>query len=191
MIERIEQRRIELGLTVKQLCDTSNVPEATYRNILKGRSEKPAFDTIRSLALSVNLSLDELVSVANDGAPAVVPDDLQKINHAPATTQELDSAMSILMRVITDNNASYQAALQSRNEEFERALISRDAQFNRERNDLLETIHNKDRWIRWEFALICTLITFICVILLIDVLHPDIGWIRRTFIDMFSMNNLA
>ena len=110
--------------------------------------------------------------------------------------------MSILMRIMTDNNTSYQAALQSRNEEFERALLARDeqfaksleskdAQFERERESLLETIHNKGRWIRWEFALVCTLVTFICIILLIDVLHPDIGWIRRTFLDLFSMNNLA
>lgn len=202
MIERIEQRRIERNMTVKQLSTISGIPEATYSNILKGRSKNPSFETVRSLALAVEMSLDEVISSIGDGEPSSIPEDLQTINQAPATTQELDSAMSILMRIMTDNNTSYQAALQSRNEEFERALIARDeqfaksleskdAQFERERESLLETIHNKDRWIRWEFALVCMLITFICIVLLIDVLHPDIGWIRRTFMDMFSMNNLA
>lgn len=199
MIERIEQRRIELGMTVKQLCDISSVPEATYRNILKGRSEKPAFDTIRNLALGVKISLDELIAVTDDGNPALVPADLQNINHAPATTQELDSALSILMRIMESNNQTFEEAIKSRNEEFERALLSRDEQFRRsllskddqyerERAELINTIHNKDKWIRWEFALICALITFLCIILLIDVLNPDVGWIRKALADIFASN---
>lgn len=188
MIERIEQRRIERNMTVKQLSTISGIPEATYSNILKGRSKNPSFDTVRALALAVEMSLDEVISSIDDGESPFVPADLQKINQEPATTQELDKAMGILMRLMERNNDTYSDVLHSRNEEFERALASKDAQFERERSALLETIHNKDKWIRWEFTLMCLLIAFICIILLIDVLHPDIGWIRRTFMDLFARN---
>lgn len=191
MIERIEQRRIERNMTVKQLSTISGIPEATYSNILKGRSKNPSFDTVRALALAVEMSLDEVISSIDDGESPSVPADLQKINQQPATTQELDKAMGILMRLMERNNETYSEALHTRNEEFERALASKDAQFERERSALLETIHNKDKWIRWEFTLMCLLIAFICIILLIDVLHPDIGWIRRTFIDLFTRNIVA
>lgn len=188
MIERIEQRRIERNMTVKQLSTISGIPEATYSNILKGRSKNPSFDTVRALALAVEMSLDEVISSIDDGESPSVPADLQKINQEPATTQELDKAMGILMRLMERNNETYSEALHTRNEEFERALASKDAQFERERSALLETIHNKDKWIRWEFSLVCLLIAFICIILLIDVLHPDIGWIRRTLLDLFARN---
>ena len=191
MIERIEQRRIERNMTVKQLSTISGIPEATYSNILKGRSKNPSFDTVRALALAVEMSLDEVISSIDDGESPSVPADLQKINQEPATTQELDKAMGILMRLMERNNETYSEALHTRNEEFERALASKDAQFERERKALLDTIHNKDKWIRWEFTLMCLLIAFICIILLIDVLHPDIGWIRRTFIDLFTRNIVA
>lgn len=191
MIERIEQRRIERNMTVKQLSTISGIPEATYSNILKGRSKNPSFDTVRALALAVEMSLDEVISSIDDGESPSVPADLQKINQEPATTQELDKAMGILMRLMERNNETYSDVLHSRNEEFERALASKDAQFERERSALLETIHNKDKWIRWEFTLMCLLIAFICIILLIDVLHPDIGWIRRTLADLFTRNNVV
>lgn len=191
MIERIEQRRIERNMTVKQLSTISGIPEATYSNILKGRSKNPSFDTVRALALAVEMSLDEVISSIDDDKSPSMPPDLQKINQEPATTQELDKAMGILMRLMERNNETYTEALCTRNEEFERALTSKDTQFERERESLLETIHNKDKWIRWEFTLMCLLIAFICIILLIDVLHPDIGWIRRTFMDLFTRNIVA
>lgn len=89
MIERIEQRRIERNMTVKQLSTISGIPEATYSNILKGRSKNPSFDTVRALALAVEMSLDEVISSIDDGESPSVPADLQKINQEPATTQEL------------------------------------------------------------------------------------------------------
>lgn len=190
MIERIEQRRIERNMTVKQLSTISGIPEATYSNILKGRSKNPSFDTVRALALAVEMSLDEVISSIDDNDSPSVPADLQRINQEPATTQELDKAMGILMRLMERNNETYSEALHTRNEEFERALASKDAQFERERKALLDTIHNKDKWIRWEFTLMCLLIAFICIILLIDVLHPDIGWIRRTLADLFTRNTV-
>lgn len=200
MIERIEARRIELNMSVKHLAERSTVPEATYRNILKGVSKNPSFHTIRNLALAVGLSLDELITAMDGAEPACVPDDLQIINQAPATTQELDSALRILMQIIEDNNASHAEALSALNEKFEHALIARDeqfarslaskdAQFERDRRDMSNIIDMKDRWIRWEFILICMLITFICIVLLVDVLHPDVGWVRRALTELFSYNN--
>lgn len=190
MIDRIEKRRIERNMTVKQLSIISGIPEATYNNILKGRSRNPSFDTVRALALAVEMSLDEVVSSIDDGESKFVPTGLHNINQKPVTTQELDNALGILMRHMDRNNETCSDALRTRNEEFERALVAKDAQFDRERESLLETIHNKDKWIRWEFALICLLIAFICIILLIDVLHNDNGWIRRSLSELLTYNHL-
>lgn len=37
----------------------------------------------------------------------------------------------------------------------------------------------KNRWINMLFVLSLILVSFICFILVLDVLHPDIGWIRE------------
>ena len=47
----------------------------------------------------------------------------------------------------------------------------------------------KDKWIRWEFFLICMLITFICIVLLVDLMNPYVGWVRRALTELFSYNN--
>lgn len=36
----------------------------------------------------------------------------------------------------------------------------------------------KNRWIKMLFLLVLVLVVFICGLLMYDVLHPDIGWIR-------------
>ena len=186
MLERIEQARIERHMTVKQLSTISGVPEATYSNIIKGRSANPSFQTVQALALALGLSLDDAVAAASASTPPEIIDTIQRNNNTPATTQEVDNALGVLMRLMEDNNKSYQAAIKSRNDEFERALLSKDAQFERERAELLAALHTKDKWIRILFAACASLCLFICFMLLLDIMHHDVGWIRSAFSDLFT-----
>lgn len=181
MLERIEQARIERHMTVKQLSTISGVPEATYSNIIKGRSANPSFQTVQALALALGLSLDDAVAAASANTPPEIIDTIQKNNNTPATTQEVDNALGVLMRLMEDNNKSYQAAIKSRNDEFERALLSKDAQFERERAELLTALHTKDKWIRGLFAVCALLCFFMCLMLFLDLQRHDAEFLNTVF----------
>lgn len=202
LFDLFEAKRIEKGLTVRETAKLAEISEATYRNLNKGRSTRTSADTLRAISIVLGVPLATVFELIGDGEPSPIIADLQETNQLPATTQELDTGLAILVNLMERNNETYAAALRARDEKFEqaldaldeqfaKALESKEAQFERERSALLETIHNKDKWIRWEFTLMCLLIAFICIILLIDVLHPEIGWIRRTFMDLFTRNIVA
>ena len=202
LFDLFEARRIEKGLTVRETAKLAAISEATYRNLAKGRSSRTSADTLRSIAIVLGVPMETIFAYIGNGEPSPVIATLQEANKLPATTQELDTGLAVLVNLMERNNETYTAALRARDEKFEqaldaldeqfaKALESKEAQFERERKALLDTIHNKDKWIRWEFTLMCLLIAFICIILLIDVLHPDIGWIRRTFMDLFTRNTVA
>lgn len=202
LFDLFETKRKEKGLTVRETAQLAGINEATYRNLAKGRSARTSVDTLNAISIALGVPPETIFAYIRNGEPSPVIADLQENNQLPATTQELNTGLTVLVNLMEHNNETYSAALRARDEKFEqaldaldeqfaKALESKDAQFERERKAMLDTIHNKDKWIRWEFTLMCLLIAFICIILLIDVLHPDIGWIRRTLAELFVRNTVA
>lgn len=199
LFDLFETKRKEKGLTVRETAQLASINEATYRNLAKGRSARTSADTLYALSIALGVPLETIFSYISNGEPSPVIADLQENNQLPATTQELNTGLTVLVNLMEHNNETYSAALRARDEKFEqaldalddqfaKALESKEAQFERERASLLETIRNKDKWIRWEFALICALVTFLCIILLIDVLNPNVGWIRSAISSLLSHN---
>lgn len=41
------------------------------------------------------------------------------------------------------------------------------------------TIANKNKWIRTLFVILCTVVLFVLIILVYDILNPNIGWVQR------------
>ncbi|MGN1026196.1 MAG: multiprotein-bridging factor 1 family protein [Faecousia sp.] len=62
---------------------------------------------------------------------------------------------------------------------LERYLNMQEVRINRLRAHYNMLLAEKTRWINMLFVLSLILVSFICFILVMDVLHPDIGWIRK------------
>ena len=182
LIERIEQRRTEMGMTQKELLKRTGIPEATYRNYLAGRTERMSFPTARILSLALKIPLDELAACISDELPSEMMEIIETINNTPATTKEVDSAITVLIRTIESVNASHAAALHmledefkqviaERNRQFEQLIAAQDERHRRELSSLLTSIQSKDRWIRALFISCCSLSLCICAALFLIGLH--------------------
>lgn len=92
-----------------------------------------------------------------------------------ATIDAMEEALGI-----TDNPAGEPIQfLAESNPILERYLNTQEARINRMRAHYNMLLAEKNRWIMMLFILSLILVIFICGILVFDVLHPDIGWIRQ------------
>lgn len=62
---------------------------------------------------------------------------------------------------------------------LQRYLLMLEDRLSRMRAHYNMLLAEKNRWIILSFALNIILVAFVCTVLTFDVLHPDIGWIRR------------
>ena len=62
---------------------------------------------------------------------------------------------------------------------LERYLNMQERRIVRMRAHYNMLLAEKNRWIMMLFVLCLILVSFICVMLIFDVLHPNIGWIRQ------------
>ena len=144
IFERIEERRKLENMPIRHLCALTDIPDATYRNWVHGRSDRADVEVIHKLCVALKMPLEEAVSGAS-GAPAPdVVEEVQTVNQTPATTQEVDTAIVVLMRTMEANFAAHQEELRLIRSEFAEAMAAResqmqqmiavkDAQFDRER----------------------------------------------------------
>lgn len=139
-IHVIDRRRKELGISTAEFCRIAGVVEATYRNMVTGRSMAEPFPTIRSLCLAANMTLDELVSLMNEETSPKTAAALNNIAQTPATTQEVDTGFTILSRTLEKGMLDHQAELNALREHYDRHAAARDAQFERERSVLIGAI---------------------------------------------------
>ena len=133
LIQKIEAKRQELGMSVKQLSAKSGVPESSYNNMVSGRSQNPSYDRLRVLAVSVDLSPMEFMDAIDSAKIHEETESLQKEVGKIATGYDLDYLADTFVKVNDQFAADFRAATLSRNEEFQRALRSKDEQFERER----------------------------------------------------------
>lgn len=61
-LDRIKNRRKELGYTIKQISQEAKLPERTVSRIFSGETLSPCVDTLYSIAVVLDLSLDELLT---------------------------------------------------------------------------------------------------------------------------------
>lgn len=144
IIQRIEEKRQELGMTIKQLSKKSGVPESTYCNIISGKSQNPSYDRLRILAVSVDLSPVEFMDTIGEIKEHAESESLQKEAGKIATGYDLDYLADTFVRVNDQFAADFRTATVSRNEEFQRALRSKDEQFEHERQSYLIASAAKD-----------------------------------------------
>ena len=151
IFERVEFRRHELGLSIRELCTVTEIPEPTYRNWIHGRSDRADVECIHRLSVALKVPMDYFVMDEQPASPVHM--EIKQASETPATTQEMDSAMAVLMRTI-------QA-------EYERIAAAKDQQHAEERASFLAQIASKDNSIRQLIMCICALVCVLCVGLIV------------------------
>ena len=153
IFERVEVRRHELGITIKDLCAITEIPEPTYRNWIHGRSDRADVECIHRLSVALKTPMDYLVAPTDDTPASQVQKEIIHTNTTPATTQEMDSAIAVLMRTI-------QA-------EYERIAAAKEEQHSEERAAMLAQLAAKDKTIRQLILCICALVAVLCIGLIV------------------------
>ena len=168
MIERIEKRRIEKKMSIKQLCLVSGVPEATYSNILHGRSKNPAFDTICRLAAGVELSIDELIAITPETSSTEVTVDLQKDGPFPVTGSDISALSETFVRLSDQKDAAHRQALAALTAQHDSELTRLNQEHQDELARLMDIIHAKRRTAFWSVVACCALAAALILLITID-----------------------
>ena len=178
IFERVEQRRIELNISAKKLCALSEIPESTYRNWIHGRSDRADVESIRRLALSLKMSVDELLSSMDDAPAPAITEEIKEVYETPATTQEVDTGFAVLIRTMEASSAKHIADLQLMQDEFDAAIAARDVQFREflrskdeqfecERQQLIDQLTAKDKSIKQLLSCVVALVGVLCATIII------------------------
>ena len=72
-VEKLKVIRDEKKITNVEIAKISNIPLATITRVFNGQTPNPTFETISRIALSLGISLDELIGLKEPDEPPVAP----------------------------------------------------------------------------------------------------------------------
>lgn len=150
IVDGIVAKKEEIGMSAQQIADASGVPKSTVDRILRGDTLNPSMQTVLDLAEAVGYQLFE--APAKPLAP--VPSDGD-------SSPYLQHIISMYERQLADKEAAHA-----------REMAKHERQYN------LITAE-KNRWIKILAVIVGILGAGVVAILLIDILNPTVGWIRR------------
>ena len=109
---------------------------------------------------TVNPSMQTILDMANAVGYTINSHPEQ----VPAVPQEIGIKDPMVQHLIN--------VYENRGRSYEERIKRNSAHYN-------QLLAEKNRWIKFSLTLNIILVVFICLILVYDVLHPDVGWIRE------------
>ena len=160
--------------------------------------------TLRKITLAVGGNMDDLIDAMEDTEDAVEnPESFGKGPDIPkgiedrrrlATADDMNSIVNIFSTMLDNKDANYIRHIEALKKEMRASRADQRAEYD-EHLEILKEKHRitietlnarhanelrtKDKWITILFAMCCVLILFIIGILIYDLTHPEIGFIRR------------
>lgn len=146
---------------------------------------KERIDRINAARKEHGLSIQQLADMCQISASTVSRTLAGKTEPTDFTITAMEGALGITDNPIGDPIMERVAS----DPILERYLNMQEMRIIRLRAHYNMLLAEKNRWIKLLFILSLVLVVFICSILILDVLHPDIGWIRQQLglgIDFFK-----
>ena len=89
-VEKLKVIRDEKKITNVEIAKISNIPLATVTRVFNGQTPNPTFETISRIALSLGMSLDELIGLKEPNESPVAPPIETALNSYSELLQEKD-----------------------------------------------------------------------------------------------------
>ena len=97
LCEQLKMQKIASKMTLRQVCEKSNVPESTISRILSGDTDRPSFEVVAKLVKAMGGSLDVLAEIKTGDETAT---ENQLRAELAATQKELITARQELQEVL-------------------------------------------------------------------------------------------
>lgn len=136
---------------------------------------KSRIDRINAARKEHGLSIQQLADMCKISASTVSRTLAGKTEPTDFTTMAMEEALGITDKPVGDPIMERVAS----DPILERYLNMQEMRIVRLRAHYNMLLAEKNRWIMLLFILCLVFVIFICSILVLDVLHPDIGWIRE------------
>lgn len=134
-------------------------------------------EAIMTEKLKQGLSIQQLADMCQLSASTVSRTLAGKTEPTEYTIRAMEMALGITDNPVIDTMEERAAD----DPILKRYLDMQESRINRMRAHYNMLLAEKSRWIMLLFILCLVLVIFICIILVLDVLHQDIGWVRDTF----------
>lgn len=151
--EKMRELKAKHGVTYGQWAEMSNVPEGTIKSICAGTTENANFGTMCSLIAALNESIDEFYH----GHPAAAGSEEVKKDAAPNEQHHYHHFHIMSMR----------GDMREMAKEAMTAVYSAEAHKNAQNN------------LAWWRGIALAELVFIGAVMIIDILNPEIGWVRQ------------
>lgn len=186
MIEKLRQLKKRSHMTNQQIAEKSNIPESTVARIFSGKTPNPTITTVISMARAMGgsavdlLSEEDIKNAENNSADNEENDpEFMK----PDNTDENDIPESVEASADSDNKGD-DITEHNKNRSSENCFqTSENAdQFERMYEDIVNFYRNemkkKDAWISRLFWCLAIFMLFILFVLIFDILHPGLGFVK-------------
>lgn len=152
LIEKIREVKKERHLSNEKICELSGVAEATVSRILNGTSKRPSFDSILSMATALGISEENILVAAFNGEEP---------------PQEVEAVAESYANVLSVKETKIE-------EQEKRIKVLEDSNERYKRNNVKLTTA-----VFVLGAVLCVVCIALSIYFVYDVLHGDIGYIRR------------
>ena len=155
--------KADRGLTYEAIAEISKVPESTVKNIILGKTERPGIDIVADIIYSLGGSLDEMYTGKSK-------DDVKEIS--------INSIKEIYEQQLVDISKTHEAHVNNIRSHYEQHIEDLKENHAREVTLKDEIIKAKDSNGNFFKIFACVGLSILVALLIIEVMHPDLGWIR-------------
>lgn len=167
----INEKRMQAGLTYDAVASISKIPESTVKNICTGKSDNPSISSLVPIMSAVGGSFDEMLN------PEKSKDEIKETSVLAMKDiyeHQLSHIKETNERHIENIRAHYAQHHEDLKENYEKRLSDK-----RELNDSQkEQIADLKKSNLIKNLIIAGLATIFVVLFIMELMHPEHGWLR-------------
>ena len=167
----ISNLKTKTGLTYEAIAEKSKRSESTVKNICNGKSEDPRLDTVAPIIYALGGSFDEMLNPdkSKDEMKEVSVSSLKEFYEA-----QLDAMKKTNEAHVSNIRAHYEQHHEDLKENFEKRLADK-REVNELKSEQIKDLKRANFIKNW---IITVLATIFVVLFILEIMHPEHGWIR-------------